>query len=244
MNQLAKGTSMANLTQVMGIYSKNIKDHTGTGSTMQSRETKTYYYVSRSADEYNVQPLNMKSIPSGMFSTMSRDEFIASFTPEIDYYLNHPLPELELLKERLAAGTDNFEPDSEHEKVQILMKAFLMEPNKNNIDLSSPLAHARLLEIVETLSNQSPEFIEEKRQEFNSAAISLRKQKLYEEAINFYSKALELSEDENLHFNIARAYFEIGENAEALMHLDKAIDLDSELKTAHQFKKYIMKKSK
>ncbi len=243
MNQLAKGKSMANLTQVLGIYSKNIKDHTGTGSTQQSRETKTYYYVLRAADEYNVQPLNMQNIPSGLFSALSRNEFIASFTPEISYYQDHPLPELELLKDSLSQGAENFSPASEHEKVQGLIKAFLLEPGKKDIELESPLTSARLIEIVDILSNQCEIFKEEQRQEFNSAAISLRKQELYEEAINFYSKALELSEDENLHFNIARAYFEIGNNTEALMHLDKAIQLAPDLKTAHQFKKYIIKNS-
>ncbi|WP_432737818.1 tetratricopeptide repeat protein [Maridesulfovibrio sp. FT414] len=232
--------------RVLGIYSKNLKDHTGTGTTMQRRETKTYYYVLKSSSEdYNVQPLNMQNVPSGLFSAMSRDEFISSFTPEIDYYMIHPLPELEVLKEMLGAGAETLSETSGHAKIQTLMKALLLEPGNNQMQIDTPMAYAKLVDIVDILGNQNEEFIEEQRQEFNSAAITLRKQELYQEAINYYSKALQLNDtDQNLHFNIARAYYEIGENAEALKHIDRALEIDPILESAILFKKYILKKNK
>lgn len=237
---------MGKLNQVLGIYSKNIKDHTGTGATMQRTETKTYYYVMRSdSGRYNVQPLNIQNIPSGLFSAMSRDNFIAAFTPEIDYYQKHPLPELQVLKEMLSEDEVSISTDSGHPKVRTLIKALLTEPGNITLDINSTLAEARLSEIVLILDNQDEKFIEEQRQEFNSAAISLRKQKLYEEAINFYGKALELNDnDQNLHFNIARAYYEIGKNSEAIAHIDRALKIDPLLESAILFKKYILKKDR
>jgi len=51
---------------------------------------------------------------------------------------------------------------------------------------------------------------------FNEFGINLRKSSLFEEAVRYYSRALEINgdlfgEDENLYYNLARAYYEKGE---------------------------------
>ncbi|WP_320172475.1 tetratricopeptide repeat protein [Maridesulfovibrio sp.] len=229
--------------KVLGIYSKNIIDHTGAGTTMQKAEHKTYYYVLRSCSEkYCVEPLNAKSLPSGIFTAMDRDQFISSFTPEIGYYRKNSIPEYESLAKMLASG-DAQSIDAADSEIESLIRSLLIEPDNTSPETDTPLAKARLSEIVAILDSSDKEFIEEQRREFNSAAISLRKLQLYEEAINFYSKALELDEnDENLHFNIARAYFETGDEASTLAHIEKALEIDPVLESAILFKKYILKK--
>lgn len=242
---------MGELNQVLGVYSKNIVDHTGTGSTMQKSEHKTYYYVTRSdVDEYHVQPLNNQNVPSGLVTSLTKKQFITSYTPEINYYERKTLPALKSLKSKIDKGEADF-TDGELDKAeQAFAKALLLDPDnpKANLGMGSVQCSKqnfdKLSGIVTKLLNNDEVFIEEQRQEFNMFAISLRKQALFDDAINFYSKALEINgDDENLHFNIARAYFDAGENSDALMHIDKALQIAPNLEWAIKFKKYIMKKA-
>lgn len=241
---------MAHKNQILGIYSKNIKDYTGTGATMKKHEHKTYYYVVRSShDEYHVQPLNMQNIPATMVTTMPRNEFVSAYTPEIDYYQRNPISELEKLNDLLKYGEAMFTEEETDEEIKPLLKGLLLDPKKPKT-ATAPIQYTSenfkiLSSIVQILIHKDDKFIEEQRQEFNSVAISLRKQELIEEAITFYNKALEISKnDENLHFNVARAYFELGETAEALMHIDKALEISPDLKSAMKFKKYLMRKGR
>ncbi len=243
---------MGELNQVLGVYSKNITDHTGTGATMQKAEHKTYYYVTRSdVDEYHVQPLNNQNVPSGLVTSLTKKQFISSYSPEIDYYERKTLPALKSLKAKIDKGEADFS-DGELDKAEkAFAKALLLDPEnpKANLGMGSVQCSKqnfdKLASIVKKLLNNDEVFIEEQRQEFNLFAISLRKQALFDDAINFYSKAIEINgEDENLHFNIARAYFDAGENSDALVHIDKALKIAPNLEWAIKFKKYIMKKAK
>ena len=103
----------------------------------------------------------------------------------------------------------------------------------------------KLSGIIDKLLNKDEVFMEKQRQEFNLFAISLRKQSMFEEAITFYDKAIKINpKDENLHFNTARAYFDAGENEQALEHLDKALEISPELEVAAMFKQFIIKRNK
>ena len=61
---------------------------------------------------------------------------------------------------------------------------------------------------------------------YNRIGIALRREGNLEEAIQFYNKAIRLSPgDEVIHYNLARAYLEIGKRSLALKSLRKALDL-------------------
>lgn len=64
---------------------------------------------------------------------------------------------------------------------------------------------------------------------FNMLGIALRKQGRWQDAIKEYNKALKISpEDENLYFNIAMAFAEGNDYAQAHRHLMKALETNSE----------------
>ncbi|NDV22752.1 tetratricopeptide repeat protein [Desulfovibrio sp. JC022] len=236
---------MSSALQVLGIYSKNVKAYTGAGTTMQRSAHTTYYYVLRGqSDVYHIQPLNQERIPSGLFTKVLRDEFIAKFSPEMGYYQNTPLEELEILKELLLEGPEIFSPEAEDGKIQELVRVLLLNPGEKNLPANKE-AHARLSAVIEVLFTKNETFVEEQRQDFNDSGISLRKRKKYDEALTFYIKALEINpDDENLYFNIARSYYETGNKEEALVHIEKALKINPLMEVAILFKKYLLKTKK
>jgi tetratricopeptide (TPR) repeat protein len=79
-------------------------------------------------------------------------------------------------------------------------------------------------------------------QHYNDIGIQKREEKMPGDAIQNYNKALILTEeDEHLHYNIARAYFEDGNNQKAEEFLDKAIKLNPEFQDGKLFYDYILK---
>ncbi|WP_291328599.1 tetratricopeptide repeat protein [Desulfovibrio sp. UCD-KL4C] len=243
---------MAEINQVLGVYSKNTHEKTGTGITLQKAAHKTFYYITRSGiDEYHVQPLNEQHIPSGIVTSLTKRQFLTSFTPEMDYYEKKTLPALKSLQAKILKGEELFAEGNLDEAEQSFAKALLLDPEnpKASLGIGSVLCNKqnfqKLSKIVSKLLNSDAVFLESQRQEFNVFAISLRKQELFEESINFYQKALEINKnDENLHFNLARSFFDSGNTDEALKHIDEALTIQPKLEWAHKFKKYIIKQIK
>ncbi|WP_319778643.1 tetratricopeptide repeat protein [Maridesulfovibrio sp.] len=241
---------MEDISQVLGVFSKNIKDYTGAGTTMQRAESKTYYYVTRSGvDKYHVQPLNKQNIPSGMVIALTKKEFITQYAPELKYYEKKTLPALKSLKSKIDKGEKEFLNGNLDNAEQEFAKALFLDPEhpKANLGMGSVQCSKKnfdkLSVIIDRLLNNDKIFMERQRQEFNLFAISLRKQSLFEEAITFYDKAIEINpHDENLHFNTARAYFDAKNDEMALDHLDKALEIEPALEVASMFKKYIVKR--
>ena len=243
---------MSQEMKVLGVYSQNIKTRIGAGTTSQKSEHKTYHYVIRVGySKYHVQPLNEQDIPSGMVTVISEKDFIAQYSPELYYYQRKTLPALKTLQTKIAKGEEAFENGKLDDAEHAFAGALILDPENPKANLGMGTVQCtkenydKLTEIIQVLLNLDAVFLEEQRQEFNLFAIVLRKSKRYNEALTFYKKALEIyPEDENLHFNIARAYFDTEDKDNALSHIEKALEINPELESAMLFKKYLLKKKK
>jgi tetratricopeptide (TPR) repeat protein len=77
---------------------------------------------------------------------------------------------------------------------------------------------------------------------YNTLGMQNREAKNYTEAAKNYSKALSVSpQDENLHYNIARVYFEDGKLDKAEDYLEKALKLNPEFKEGKILFDYLLK---
>jgi len=77
---------------------------------------------------------------------------------------------------------------------------------------------------------------------YNTIAMKDREIKQFDQAIKNYNKAISMSpEDENLHYNIARAYFEASMRDKAAEYLSKALKLNPEFKEGQVFYNYLLK---
>ncbi|WP_243545959.1 response regulator [Pseudodesulfovibrio tunisiensis] len=70
---------------------------------------------------------------------------------------------------------------------------------------------------------------------FNSLGVTLRKQGDYPGAIHAYAQALELTpNDENIYFNMAKAFYFMGRLTEASDAVDKSLQMNPEFREAHK----------
>jgi tetratricopeptide (TPR) repeat protein len=98
-------------------------------------------------------------------------------------------------------------------------------------------------EVFERVVHLDAAFQDEHKHLFNEFGINLRKTGMHEEAQVYYRRALELSpDDENLHYNMARAAFDKGDSKTAAQHLGACLKLNPEHAEARQFIDYLKRK--
>jgi tetratricopeptide (TPR) repeat protein len=86
-------------------------------------------------------------------------------------------------------------------------------------------------------------FAPEHKHLFNEFGISLRKSRMVDQSIEYYTRALTMTEtDENLHYNAARAYFDKGDLQKCREHLDRALALNPAHEEVAKFIEFLDKK--
>ena len=96
--------------------------------------------------------------------------------------------------------------------------------------------------MLNTLLNLTEAFSQEYREQFNGFGITLRKNQHYDNALRFYSRALELNAlDEHVYFNMARAYFEKGAIDDCICQLNTALSIAPEFDEARKFLNHCQK---
>ncbi len=97
-------------------------------------------------------------------------------------------------------------------------------------------------EVFSNISQIDAIFEEKNKHFFNECAIQLRKQKLYNETIGYYEKAISVSpNDENLCFNLARANFDNGNAVKARECINKALQINPDFIEGKAYIKYMEK---
>lgn len=240
---------MATYPQILGVYAMAQTADVGEGGTMGQYDQVTYWYARRLADdEYEVQPLNAHHVPSGMRSVMSKGDFIRQYAPEPAYYERHTQPALRSLAQKIKLGEDAFAKGLLNEAEKAFIKALMIDELNVPANLGVGAVYSekkefqKVKKVLKILLNQDETFRREQRARFNTLGMSLRKQGMLDEALNYYLKSLEFdATDENLHFNVARVYFDKGDHAATLEHLQKCLTLNPDLEVARKFLLYCEK---
>lgn len=230
--------------EVMGVYSHSTKFEYKDRDEGARYRNSTYWFVRKRGDNlYEVRPLDGRHLPSGVVNLIPREEFLKYYTPELGYYQENRLECLESLQKKVRMGRRLFNMNRLDKAEREFLEAVAVEGEESNED-ESGLADVyaeqrkftRLREMLDKLLNASEEFRETERHRFNEFGMDLRKQEQYDDSIRFYTKALEVNEtDENLHFNIARAYHGKKKFAECRAHLGKALEINPEMEEAKGF---------
>lgn len=242
---------LSDYPQVLGVYSLQVESEIGTGGTQSAHESVTYWYARQLSDkEFEVQPLNVHHVPSGVRSVIAQMNFLRQYTPEPTFYRLHTVPALETLKRKIEMGEQSFADGNMDEAERQFIKALMIDDK--NVDANYGLGEVysetkefnKLKAVLNTLLGLDEAFTIQHRQKFNQFGISLRKNGHYDESIRYYEKSLEIVEsDENVYFNLARVYYEKGLNDQCMTSLEKALNINPEFIEAQKFLKYCQRAS-
>ncbi len=237
--------------KIKGVFSSQSLKQIGTGTTARKTLQKTYWYaIEQDTDEVEIQPLNINYVPSGPKQMVPKDEFLTKFSPEPEFYTATVYPKNREPSKTVARA-------DRHRKRGESFSAEFEYGNALNIDEENIRANFGLgltyLErgekekgddIFRRLVNLDAAFEEEHKHLFNDFGINLRKNNMFDQAIEYYERALSLStNDENLHYNIARAYFAKGNFAKTVEHIIASLKLNKSMPESKKFLKYLAQKN-
>jgi tetratricopeptide (TPR) repeat protein len=233
--------------RINGVFSSQEVKKVGTGTTTRKTIQKTFWFCAELDDgSVEVQPLNANYIPSGAKKTVTRDQFLASFSPEPEMYVTTVYPKMREVNKVIARG-DRYREKNELYSAEMEYDNVLKVDEENvraNFGLGITYLErgekGKAENIFERLVKLEAAFEEEHKHLFNEFGIKLRKNGMIDEAVTYYERAMELaSKDENLLYNLARAYLEKKELGKAVDFLMQSLALNPSLEPAVKFLQWL-----
>ncbi|MEW5773431.1 MAG: tetratricopeptide repeat protein [Thermodesulfobacteriota bacterium] len=242
---MADSPAKSRTDKLSGVFSTQEVKKVGTGATQRRTKAKQYWLVNElDGDQAEIQPINENLIPIGKKRVIRLEDLLERFEPEPEFYVHtgRASPEaLRELRERKADGT-----------VEIDLEGFDLTGSPEDVEKSARSSFGLGLtylkrgnrekaeDIFRRLAEVKADFAPEHKHMFNDFGISLRKQSLLDLAVMHYLRALDLAgNDENLHHNIARAYFEKKDFTAAIKALEMSLAINPDLKESRKFLRYI-----
>lgn len=236
--------------KIRGVFSTQQLTKVGTGTTLRKSIQKSYWYVKELDDHtIEIQPLNVNYVPSGPKKIITMDDLLDKFSPEPEFYTVTVMPKMRELEKTIARA-------DRHRKNKETFSAEMEYGKAINVDEENVRANFGLgltylergaqdkaQDIFERLVKIEAAYEQEHKHLFNEFGINLRKSKMNDQALEYYSKALELSQsDENLYYNIARVKFELKDITGTAEMLKKALELNSKFEEAAKFMEFLKAK--
>ncbi|ADU63829.1 MAG: tetratricopeptide repeat protein [Pseudodesulfovibrio sp.] len=188
----------------------------GTGTTAKKQRSKLLWYVQQCGfDQFGVRKINPQFVPVGDERIIDQEALLTSYTPEVEIHNTRVEPAMIALKKTIVKGDKHREKGEPLSAEMEYAKA--LDVDETNVRAIFGLGLVYLgrsdkknsRTVFEQLLGLHAAFSEEHKHLFNEFGIQLRKSGLFDEAVQYYSRAVELTEaDENLYYNLARAFYE------------------------------------
>ncbi len=236
--------------RIKGVFSTQEVRKVGTGTTTRKTVQKAFWMVEEGADSMvEVQPLNSNYVPSGPKRCVPVEEVLNNFQPEPEFYVETVFPKMQELSKTVARA-DMYRARGEHFTAEFEYgNALKVDEGNIRANFGLGLTYlergdvAKADDIFERLVKLDAAFAPEHKHLFNDFGINLRKSSMFEQAVEYYKRALELSaDDENLHYNMARVYLEQQEYTKAMEHLFKCLEANPGLEAATRFLEWMKNK--
>lgn len=235
---------------VRGVFSTQEIRKVGTGTTTRKTVQKTFWFVEQKGNEIECQPLNPNYVPSGPKRKITMDELISKFSPEPEFYQMSVFPRMKEMNRAVNNGDKHRENGETFAAEYEYSRALKVDEENVRANFGIGLTYMERGEkekaenIFERLVKLENAFEPEHKHLFNEFGISLRKSKMLPQAVEYYQRALKLSQnDENLHMNLARALFETKDMDGCLEHLFKALELAPTHGASLKFLEWMMGKN-
>lgn len=237
-------------SDIKGVFSSQEIRKVGTGTTTRKTVQKTFWFVEQKGDVIECQPLNPNYVPSGPKRKITLDELMAKFYPEPEFYQMSVFPKMKELQQSVNKADSHREKGENFAAEYEYSRALKVDEENVRANFGIGLTYMERGElekaenIFERLVKLESAFEAEHKHLFNEFGINLRKNKMLKQAVEYYERALELSQnDENLHTNLARALLETKDVEGCLNHLFKALELAPKHAISLKFLAWMQKKS-
>lgn len=235
---------------ISGVFSTQKVEKVGTGSTMRRTISKMYYFAQeKEGGVVELQALNTNYVPSGAKEEVPKEDFLAKYNPEPEFYVKTVYPKMRELNETVARAEEHRRQGAHYSAEFEYNKALDVDEENVRANFGLGLTYlsrgenAKANDIFERLVSLDAAFETEHKHLFNEFGINLRKSSMHEQAVDYYARALEMTQDdENLHYNMARAYWERGQMGKCVKHLETALQLNPSLEAANEFLQFIKSK--
>lgn len=218
--------------EVKGVFSTQEVRRVGTGTTTRKTVQKTFWFIEQQGNVYECQPLNTNYVPSGPKRKVTMDELIAKFAPEPEFYLNSVYPKMQEMQRAVDSGDEHREKGESFTAEFEYSRALKIDEDNVRANFGIGLTYLergdanKAQDIFERLVKLDGAFEAEHKHLFNDFGISLRKNKMLEQSLEYYQRALELTEnDENLYMNLARVLLETKDISGCVDNLLKALEI-------------------
>lgn len=235
--------------RIEGVFSIERTGKIGAGTTARRvKQTALYYCREVDDDVIEIRLLNPHNVPFGDVEQITKDELLAEYLPMPQLYkevmgnirnIQKSIARGEKFRKRGETFTAEFEfnnalnLDEENVRANFGVGLCLLARDENE----------KAQQVFQRIVKIDSAFNSEHKHLFNEYGIELRKKKLLEEAAEYYARALELtSDDENLWYNLARAWFDNEDYAKAADAVTKCLELNPVHEHGKKMLNYLNKK--
>lgn len=198
------------------VFSSTAEIKLGTGTTTKKQTSKLLWYVKQlESCDFGIRKINTQFVPVGEPEIIDQETLLRDYTPEVEIHNTQVAPAMQELKKTVAKGDKYREQGKPLSAEMEYTKA--LEVDETNVRSIFGLGlvyldrgdEEKAHSVFNQLVNMEAAFAPRHKHLFNQFGIALRKSGLYAEAVQYYARAVEWSEeDENLYYNLSRAHYE------------------------------------
>ncbi len=233
--------------KIKGLFSTQTVEKVGTGTTQRKTISKMFWFCTQNdAGAVMVQALNKNMVPAGASTAVPLDDFLAKYNPEPEMYLKNVYPKMQELNSTVQRAEEQRQRGALYSAQFEYENALAVDEENVRANFGLGLTYVERGEAVKAkdilgrIVGLDAAFAPEHKHLFNEFGISLRKSRMVDQSIEYYTRALTMTEtDENLHYNAARAYFDKGDLAKCREHLDRALVLNPAHGEAAKFLEFL-----
>lgn len=223
------------------VFSSETEIKVGTGTTSKKHTSKLLWLVEQVNDqEYSIRKINPHFVPTGEPDIITFEDLMTSYRPEVEIHMAKVEPAMRHLHNTLEKGDEHRHKSEIDEAEEEYTKALEVDEDNVRAIFGLGLVYAERKDtksakfVFKQLVEMEAAFEEQHKHLFNEFGISLRKADMHDEAVEYYTRALGFSEenDDHLYYNVARAHYERGDWNGCFMNLSKALKVNGDLKEA------------
>jgi tetratricopeptide (TPR) repeat protein len=235
--------------RIEGVFSIERLAKIGTGTTTRRVKQSAMYYAREvEGEKIELMGLNNKNVPFGQAEMITKDELLSDYLP-MPQLFKEVVGNLRKVQKSVARGDkfrkrgENFTAEYEYTNALNLDEQNVRANFGIGLCLLARDEEDRAKKVFDRILALDTAFSDDYKHLFNEYGIALRKKKLFGQAVDYYRRALDLSNnDENLWYNLARAQFERQDWAACAEAVAKCLKLAPQHEEGRKMMNYLTKK--